>query len=140
MLDLAQESRLTAALIDKLHIAVSSQSQTVESLSGGNQQKSVIARWMIEDADLYIFDEPTKGVDVGAKEEIYKLMVEFARRGKCVVMISSEMPELLGVADRILVMYQGAICGECDPRSVGEEEIAALSCMGRAAADTEVSA
>jgi ribose transport system ATP-binding protein len=109
VLALAEEARLTADLIARLHIAVSSQAQAIESLSGGNQQKTVIARWMIEDADLYIFDEPTKGVDVGAKEEIYKLIVEFARRGKCVVMISSDMPELLSMSDRIGVMRGGRL-------------------------------
>jgi ribose transport system ATP-binding protein len=121
VLDLAGESRLAAGLIDRLHIAVSSQEQAIESLSGGNQQKAVIARWMIEDADLYIFDEPTKGVDVGAKEEIYKLMVEFARNGKCVVMISSDMPELLSMSDRIGVMRAGRMVKIVENRDVDEQ-------------------
>jgi ribose transport system ATP-binding protein len=121
LLDLAGEARLAAGLIEALHIAVSSQAQSIESLSGGNQQKVVIARWMLEDADLYIFDEPTKGVDVGAKEEIYKLMVEFARRGACVVMISSDMPELLSMSDRIGVMRAGRMVKVVENAGVDEQ-------------------
>jgi len=121
VLDLIEESRLAAGLIDRLHIAVSGQAQAIESLSGGNQQKAVIARWMIEDADLYIFDEPTKGVDVGAKEEIYKLMVDFARGGKCVVMISSDMPELLSMSDRIGIMRAGKMVKIVENRNVDEQ-------------------
>jgi len=107
VLDLAGERGLTAQLITRLHIAVSGQGQPIDSLSGGNQQKAVLARWLPEEADLYILDEPTKGVDVGAKEEIYKLMVEFVQAGKCVIMISSDMPELLSLSDRIGVMRAG---------------------------------
>ncbi|MEO8409224.1 MAG: sugar ABC transporter ATP-binding protein [Propionivibrio sp.] len=107
LLDKAQEVVLTTGLIDRLHIAVASQAQPIESLSGGNQQKAIIARWMLDAANLYIFDEPTKGVDIGAKEEIYKVMVELARAGKCIVMVSSDMPELLSMSDRIGVMRHG---------------------------------
>ncbi len=121
ILALAEEARLVAGLIDKLHIAVAGQAQSIESLSGGNQQKAVIARWMLEDADLYIFDEPTKGVDVGAKEEIYKLMVEFARAGKCVLMISSDMPELLSMSDRIGVMRAGRMVRVVENRGIDEQ-------------------
>jgi len=121
VLALAEEGRISARLIEKLRIVVSSQAQTIESLSGGNQQKAVIARWMIEDADLYLFDEPTKGVDVGAKEEIYKLMVEFARAGKCVVMISSDMPELLSMSDRIGVMRAGRMVKVVENVGIAEQ-------------------
>jgi ribose transport system ATP-binding protein len=121
VLALGEETRLTGQLIQKLHIAVASQAQSIDSLSGGNQQKAVIARWMPEDADLYIFDEPTKGVDVGAKEEIYKLMVEFARAGKCVVMISSDMPELLSMSDRIGVMRAGRMVKVMDNIGIVEQ-------------------
>ena len=100
---------------------MASQAQAIEALSGGNQQKAVIARWMLEDADLYIFDEPTKGVDVGAKEEIYKLMVDFARRGKCVIMISSDMPELLSMSDRIGIMRAGTMVGIVDNKGIDEQ-------------------
>jgi len=121
VLDLAGEARVTGGLIQRLHIAVSDQAQAIDSLSGGNQQKAVIARWMIEDADLYLFDEPTKGVDVGAKEEIYKLMVEFARAGKCVVMISSDMPELLSMSDRIGVMRAGRMVKVVENAGLAEQ-------------------
>jgi len=121
ILALAEENRLTAGLVEKLRIAISSQGQAIQSLSGGNQQKAVIARWMIEDADLYIFDEPTKGVDVGAKEEIYKLMVDFARQGKCVIMISSDMPELLSMSDRIGVMRSGRMVKVVENEGVDEK-------------------
>ena len=121
ILALAEESRLTDGLISQLHIAVASQSQAIEALSGGNQQKAVIARWMLEDAALYIFDEPTKGVDVGAKEEIYRLMVDFARRGKCVIMISSDMPELLSLSDRIGIMRAGQMVKVVDNKGIDEQ-------------------
>ncbi|MCQ5128501.1 sugar ABC transporter ATP-binding protein [Butyricicoccus faecihominis] len=84
----------------------------VDSLSGGNQQKVVFAKWLMRDADLYIFDEPTRGVDVGAKEEIYKLIRELTNAGKAAIVISSELPELIGMSDRILVIHNGEIAGE----------------------------
>ena len=121
MLALAEERGLTARLIERLHIAVSHQGQAIDSLSGGNQQKAVIARWLTEEADLYILDEPTKGVDVGAKEEIYKLMVEFAQAGKCVIMISSDMPELLSMSDRIGVMRAGRMVKVLANADLGEQ-------------------
>jgi ribose transport system ATP-binding protein len=121
VLALAEEARITDRLVAQLHIAVASTAQAIESLSGGNQQKAVIARWMIEDADLYLFDEPTKGVDVGAKEEIYKLMVEFARAGKCVLMISSDMPELLSMSDRIGVMRAGRMVKVVENAGIAEQ-------------------
>jgi len=121
VLALAEERGLTARLIERLHIAVSHQGQAIDSLSGGNQQKAVIARWLTEEADLYILDEPTKGVDVGAKEEIYKLMVEFAQAGKCVIMISSDMPELLSMSDRIGVMRAGRMVKVLANADLGEQ-------------------
>ena len=110
-----------------MHIAVSHQGQAIDSLSGGNQQKAVIARWLTEEADLYILDEPTKGVDVGAKEEIYKLMVEFVQAGKCVIMISSDLPEILGMSDRIIVIHDGRICGRLNGREATEEKVMACA-------------
>jgi len=120
LLDRAGERRLTSGMIERLRIAVSGVDQEIASLSGGNQQKTVIARWMAEDADLYIFDEPTKGVDVGAKEEIYRLMVGFARAGKSIIMISSDMPELLSLSDRIGIMRGGRMVRVVD--NVGLDE------------------
>jgi len=121
LLDLGEEARLTASMVDRLRIAVANQAQEIASLSGGNQQKVIIARWMLEDAELYIFDEPTKGVDVGAKEEIYKLMVELARAGKCLIMVSSDMPELLSMSDRIGIMRGGRMVRIVENVDIGEQ-------------------
>ena len=82
------------------------------SLSGGNQQKVVIAKWVNTDADIYIFDEPTRGIDVGAKIEVYQVINKLCREGKCVIMVSSELPEVLGMSDRVIVMRGGRIMGE----------------------------
>lgn len=102
----------------------------VVQLSGGNQQKVVLARWFALKPKVVILAEPTRGIDVGAKSEIYGFMQDMAEQGTAIIMISSEMPELLGVADRILVMYQGQLCGEFDPKDSSEEEIAHVVCIG----------
>ncbi len=121
LLDRAGDRRLTARMIERLRMAVSGPEPEVASLSGGNQQKAVIARWLAGDADLYIFDEPTKGVDVGAKEEIYRLMVELARAGKSIVMISSDMPELISMSDRIGIMRAGRMVRVVDNAGIDEQ-------------------
>jgi len=95
-------------------------------LSGGNQQKVVIAKWLGAEADIFLFDEPTRGIDVGAKVEVYQLMGELVQRGAAIVMISSELPEILGMSDRILVMRQGQIAGEFSRQAATEEAI--LNC------------
>ena len=95
----------------------------VRSLSGGNQQKVVISKWLMRDCDILIFDEPTKGIDVGAKSEIYKLMNKLASEGKSIIMISSEMPELLRMSDRIVVMCEGRVTGELDISEATQEKI-----------------
>ena len=95
----------------------------VRSLSGGNQQKVVIAKWLMRDCDILIFDEPTKGIDVGAKSEIYKLMNKLASEGKSIIMISSEMPELLRMSDRVVVMCEGRVTGELDIAEATQEKI-----------------
>ena len=103
------------------------------SLSGGNQQKVVLAKWLERQADIVIFDEPTRGIDVGAKVEIYQLMNRLAADGKAILMISSELPEVLGMSDRVLVMHGGEIAGEItDPQSASQESILAMA-MDRAA-------
>jgi ABC-type sugar transport system ATPase subunit len=102
----------------------------VVNLSGGNQQKVILARWFALGPKVVILAEPTRGIDVGAKSEIYGFMQDLAEKGVGILMISSEMPELLGIADRILVMFQGRLCGEFDPRIAGEEEIAHVACIG----------
>ncbi len=123
LLDLAEERRLTSGMVERLRIAVSGVGQAIESLSGGNQQKVIIARWLLSEARLFIFDEPTKGVDVGAKEEIYRLMVELARAGKSVLMVSSDMPELLSMSDRIGVMRKGRLVKVIENRGVSEQDL-----------------
>jgi len=105
---------VTEDYINKIAIKTPSLRQLVRNLSGGNQQKIVIAKWLIKRCDVLIFDEPTRGIDVGAKSEIYKLMNQLVESGKSIIMISSEMPELLRMSDRIIVMCEGAITGELD--------------------------
>jgi ABC-type sugar transport system ATPase subunit len=95
------------------------------SLSGGNQQKVVVGRWLLTNSDLYIFDEPTRGIDVGTKGEIHRLMRKLADEGKAILMISSDLPELLGMSDRILVMRRGRIVAEVDRADATEERIVA---------------
>jgi rhamnose transport system ATP-binding protein len=101
--DLAQRS------VDPLRIKTPSVDSTADSLSGGNQQKVALARWLATGPTVLILDEPTQGVDVGSKAEIHKLMVDLAERGLAIVMISSELPEVLGMADRIVVLFEGRV-------------------------------
>ena len=121
MLDRGAESRVTADYITRLRIRCSSGRQPAGRLSGGNQQKVVIAKWLFRRARVFLFDEPTRGIDVGAKVEVFELMDELARSGAAILMVSSEMQELLQVADRILVMRQGRISGELPGRTTQEE-------------------
>ena len=108
--------------VDALKIKIPSQEQRAGNLSGGNQQKVVLAKWLARRCEVLIFDEPTRGVDVGAKYEIYLLMNELAAQGKAIVMISSEMPEVLGMADRIVVMHEGRVTGRIDDARRAEPE------------------
>jgi ribose transport system ATP-binding protein len=101
--------------------------QRVKNLSGGNQQKVVIAKWLTADTDILIFDEPTRGIDVGAKSEIYKLLNDLARQGKSIIMISSELPEILRMSHRILVMCEGRITGELSSAEATQEGIMTLA-------------
>ncbi|MCC8116867.1 MAG: ATP-binding cassette domain-containing protein, partial [Planctomycetes bacterium] len=100
--------------IDSIRIKTPSQYQKIENLSGGNQQKVLVARWLMTEPDILFLDEPTRGIDVGAKAEIHKLVTLLAGQGKCVVMISSELPEVLGMSDRVVVMYEGKVTGILD--------------------------
>ncbi len=114
--------------IDSLQIKVFSGEQRAGTLSGGNQQKVVLAKWLARNCDVLIFDEPTRGIDVGAKYEIYLLMNKLAAQGKSMIMISSELPEVLGMADRILVLHEGRVTGEiADARSATQEQIMQLA-------------
>jgi len=105
-----------------IQIKVSNIDQDVGYLSGGNQQKVVLAKWLERNADILIFDEPTRGIDVGAKFEIYQLMNSLAEAGKAIIMISSELPEILGMSDRIIVMRDGRIQGEISDVSQASQE------------------
>ena len=120
------EKQAADARIDRLSIATPSDRQLVRLLSGGNQQKVVIAKWLEQGADVLIFDEPTIGVDVDGKEEIYDIMEELAAEGKAVVFISSDFPELVGVCHRVLVLSEGRIIGELEGDSVSEPAIVEL--------------
>ncbi len=123
-----QERAEFARYIEVLNIRVPHQEQRASNLSGGNQQKVVLAKWLARNCDVLIFDEPTRGVDVGAKVEIYLLMNQLAAAGKALVMISSELPEVLGMADRILVMHEGRVTGEiADARQATQEQIMHLA-------------
>ena len=113
--------------IDAMHTKTPSQETKIRSLSGGNQQKVIIGRWLLTDPEVLLLDEPTRGIDVGAKYEIYQLILDLANRGKTVLMVSSEMPELLGICDRILVMSGGRLAGEVDARTATQEEIMTLA-------------
>ncbi|QJC51317.1 sugar ABC transporter ATP-binding protein [Paenibacillus albicereus] len=105
----------------------------IRNLSGGNQQKVLLARWLLTDPDILLLDEPTRGIDVGAKFEIYTIIAELARQGRTIVMISSEMPELLGMSDRIMVMSEGRMTGILDGRKATEQEIMRLAAQQRMA-------
>lgn len=111
-IDKAKEKKVTQKFIDELATKTPSAEQLVVNLSGGNQQKVVIAKWLVRNSDILIFDEPTRGIDVGAKNEIYKLMNKLAQEGKSIIMISSEMTEILRMSDRIVVMCEGRKTGE----------------------------
>ncbi|HVX12948.1 MAG TPA: sugar ABC transporter ATP-binding protein [Pirellulales bacterium] len=114
--------------VTKLHIKIPHQEQRTRNLSGGNQQKIVLAKWLERNAEVLIFDEPTRGIDVGAKHEIYLLMNDLARQGKAIVMISSELPEVLGMSDRILVMHAGRVTGEIvDVAAATQQQIMELA-------------
>lgn len=113
--------------IKLLQIKTASCETPIKSLSGGNQQKVILGRWLLTEPEVLMLDEPTRGIDVGAKYEIYQLIIDLANKGKVVLMVSSEMPELLGVCDRILVMSGGKLAGEVDAKNTTQEEIMSLA-------------
>lgn len=122
-----EERRIVGGLVSRLRIKTPSMEQEVGKLSGGNQQKVVLARWLARQPRLLILDEPTRGIDVGAKAEIYSLINELAAQGMAVIFISSELPEVLGVSDRIIVMQNGRITGEVPARQASEEAVLRLA-------------
>jgi len=114
---------------DKLKTKTPSVKQQLKNLSGGNQQKVIIARWLLKDSDIFIFDEPTRGIDIGAKSEMYTLMEELAEKGKSIIMISSELSEIQRLSDRVVVMCEGRITGELDIKDATQEKIMAYATM-----------
>ena len=117
----------TQHYVDAMHTKTPSIDTKIRSLSGGNQQKVIIGRWLLTEPDVLLLDEPTRGIDVGAKYEIYQLILDLANNGKTVIMVSSEMPELLGVCDRIIVMSGGKVAGEVEAKNTTQEEIMTLA-------------
>ena len=113
--------------IESLNIKTPSMYQKVGNLSGGNQQKIVLAKWLCNDIKVLIFDEPTRGIDVGAKYEVYELMNQLSDNGVAIIMISSELPEILGMSDRVLVMHNGRISGELSCEEADQEKILRLA-------------
>ena len=120
------EQQAAEEYVKMLSVATPDTSTEVQYLSGGNQQKVVIAKWLLADSDIIIMDEPTRGIDVGAKSEIYRLMGNLVKEGKSIIMISSEMPEVIGMCDRIVVMYEGHKAGELEGEKATQENIMAL--------------
>ena len=114
LIDYKKVTEIVDQYIDSMSIKTASRETLIKNLSGGNQQKVIVARWLANDPDVLIMDEPTRGIDVGAKHEIYEIMSDLAKQGKAIIMISSEMSELLGMADRICVMCNGKLTGEID--------------------------
>ena len=123
----ALENNLVDEGIKRLRIKVSSRNQSIKTLSGGNQQKVIIARWLLAEPEILIMDEPTRGIDVGAKYEIYNIMMELAARGKAIVVISSELPEIIGVCSRVMVMHEGIVTGELKKTEMTQESIMKLA-------------
>lgn len=127
VLNRKKQEEATQEQIDALGIKTPGQEQLVKNLSGGNQQKVVLAKWLISNSDILIFDEPTRGVDVGAKQEIYQIMNRLVENGKSIIMISSEMPELLGMSDRLIVMCEHRMAGELTKENMNQMRVLDLA-------------
>jgi ABC-type sugar transport system ATPase subunit len=118
-----KENAVTDRYVQMLKTKISSREQALKNLSGGNQQKVVIAKWLAINPQVLILDEPTRGIDVGAKAEVHKIIADLADQGVAILMISSELPEVLHVSDRILVMHEGRLTGEFSREQANEEVI-----------------
>lgn len=129
--DTRKEKNISETMIQDLGIKTPSAETKVQNLSGGNQQKVAIGKWLIADADVYIFDEPTKGVDVGAKKDIFELISGLAKRGKSIIYASCELGEILGVTDRVYVVYDGEVAKELETKTTNEEELLFYSTGGK---------
>jgi rhamnose transport system ATP-binding protein len=134
LINFKKEKSLTDTWKEKLSIKFANQSDPVDRLSGGNQQKTVLAKWLATDPDLLIVDEPTRGIDVATKAEVHRLVDKAAGEGKAVLMISSELPEVLGMADRIIVMREGKQVAELSRAEATQEKIIAAATTGKKSA------
>ena len=112
---------------ETLSIKTPNLSQKIMNLSGGNQQKVLVGRWLLTEPEILIFDEPTRGIDVGTKSEIHKLLSQMAKQGKGIIIISSEMPEVMGMSDNIIVMHEGRVTGKLNADEVTQEKILILA-------------
>jgi methyl-galactoside transport system ATP-binding protein len=127
LLDDTQRRAAGARMVERLRVKTPSLATLMRDLSGGNQQKVLFGRWLLTEPEILLLDEPTRGIDVGAKYEIYTIIAELAKQGKSIIMISSEMPELLGMSDRIMVMCEGRVSGFLEGKSASQEEIMRLA-------------
>jgi ribose transport system ATP-binding protein len=117
------ESRIGDTYVKALNIKTNDSRTRVMNLSGGNQQKVVLAKWFNTNGEIFIFDEPTRGIDVGSKQEIYQIMVDLLKQGKAIIMVSSDMPEVISMSDRVIIMKNGEKMAELDKSEVTEENI-----------------
>jgi ribose transport system ATP-binding protein len=123
----ASELALTRKIVERLEIRCADVEQAVGELSGGNQQKVVIGKWLLADPKVLVLDEPTRGVDVGAKVEIYELINRMTAAGRAVLLVSSDLPEVIGMSDRIIVMAHGRVAGELPARGTTQDKVMALA-------------
>ena len=114
-------------VIDSMHVKTPSSKTHIKSLSGGNQQKVIFGKWLEREPQVFMMDEPTRGIDVGAKYEIYELIIKMAKQGKTIIVVSSEMPEILGITNRIGVMSNGHLAGIVNTKDTNQEELLRLS-------------
>ena len=135
-----QEAADCRAMVEKLRVKIGHPQDPADSLSGGNQQKVVLAKWLLTQPKVLILDEPTRGIDISAKAEIYTILHQLVAQGVCVIVVSSELPEILGICDRVLVMRDGQIVGELQGKQTSEEEIMSYASFGTAGVDTEAAA
>jgi ribose transport system ATP-binding protein len=126
-----QEMKVGDEFVKKLGTKAKDASVLAGNLSGGNQQKVVLAKWFNTDGEIFIFDEPTRGIDVGAKQEIYQIMMDLLKQGKAIIMVSSDMPEVVSMSDRVMVMKAGELVGELNRDEVSEENILEYSIGGK---------
>ena len=135
IIDSKKEEVISGRYVKELSIATPDVNREVRMLSGGNQQKTVLAKWLCADADVLIFDEPTRGIDIGARVEIYRLMNDMASRGKAILMISSDMAEVIGMSDRVYVMREGRVVGQVDKEHMTEDTLGAMMMLEKGDGD-----